>query len=50
MFLITAGSGAFLTFLYSLCFSLVGENLVFDLRKKLFSKLLLLPVAYYDKS
>ncbi len=49
MFLVVAGAGSFTTFLYTACFGVVGEKLVYNIRKKLFSKLLLLPISYYDK-
>jgi ABC-type multidrug transport system fused ATPase/permease subunit len=49
MFLLVAVAGSFTTFLYTLCFDIVGNRLVFSLRKKLFSKLIKLPIAYYDK-
>lgn len=50
MFLIVAAAGSFTTFMYTFCFGTAGERLVFTLRKKLFSKLLILPLSYFDKS
>ncbi len=50
LFLIVACAGAFTTFVFSFCFDIVGNRLVFSLRKKLFIKLLNLPIPYYDKS
>ena len=42
--------GSFLTFSYQACFGIAGERLVFNLRKKLFKKLIHLPIPYYDKA
>ena len=36
-------------FLYNFNFGIVGDRVVFDLRIKVFEKLLRLPMSYYDK-
>lgn len=49
MFLVVAVAGSLTTFLFSFCFDIVGHRVVFSLRKKIFIKLLKLPISYYDK-
>lgn len=49
MFLVVAAVGSFTTFMYQFCFGVAGERLVYVLRIKVFSKLLKLPISYFDK-
>lgn len=49
MFLVVAAAGSFTTFSYTFCFGIAGERLVYTLRNKLFSKLLVMPISFYDK-
>lgn len=49
MFLVVAVAGSFTIFSYTFLFGVAGEKLVFGLRKKLFNKLLYMPVSFYDK-
>lgn len=41
--------GGFTTALFTFAFGLASERLVYNIRMKLFDKLLRLPVSYYDK-
>lgn len=45
----TAVAGAICTFSYKFPFDLYGQRVVYEVRKNVFSKLLRLPVAFYDK-
>eukprot|EP00919_Chromeraceae_sp_WS-2016_P055358 GHVR01131587.1.p1 GENE.GHVR01131587.1~~GHVR01131587.1.p1 ORF type:complete len:154 (+),score=12.42 GHVR01131587.1:1850-2311(+) len=49
LFLGIALLGGFANFAYQASFGIVGERLVYDLRIKLFKKLLKMPIAFYDK-
>lgn len=42
--------GGTTSFVYMFVYGLAGEGLVYSLRKKLFSKLLRMPVSFYDKA
>ena len=35
--------------MYNFCFGVVGDRLVYDLRIKVFEKLLKMPIRYFDK-
>lgn len=48
-FLIIAISSAVSNFIHTFLFALFGEKLVENLRKKLFTKILKFPCAYFDK-
>lgn len=48
MFLI-ALAAAFMTFLYQFAFGVTSERLVYKIRVDMFSKLMKLPVSFYDK-
>lgn len=50
VFLGVAVSGGICTFLYQLSFGITGERLVFSLRKKIFRKLVRMPVTFYDSA
>ena len=48
LFLGIAIGGGLCTFLYKVCFEVAGSKLVFQLRERLFSKILHLPVPFFD--
>jgi ABC-type multidrug transport system fused ATPase/permease subunit len=48
-FLIIALIGSLTAFLYNFNFGVVGDRVVFDMRMSVLSKLLKLPISYYDK-
>ena len=47
--LLIAVGGGFMTGLYNFAFGLSSDKLVYNIRLKLFGKLLRLPPSYYDK-
>lgn len=47
VFAIVAAAGGIATFAYMALFGIAGERLVYTLRKKLFIKLLEMPVSFY---
>ena len=47
--LLIAIGGGFMTGVYNFSFGLGSDRLVYNIRMKLFSKLLRLPASYYDK-
>lgn len=49
LFLLVAVVGATATFSYTFNFGVVAERLVYDLRVKVFNKLLKAPLSFYDK-
>ena len=48
-FLVTALVASSTAFLYNFSFGMVGDRVVFDMRMKVFDKLLRLPISYFDK-
>ena len=49
LFLATAVLGGVATTMYKFPFDMYSQKIVYDVRKRLFSKLLRLPVSFYDK-
>lgn len=47
--LLIALGGGFMQGLFNFCFGLGSDRLVYNIRMKLFGKLLRLPASYYDK-